>query len=86
MTLSVALIKVSNEWMDKWITNWKGCGRKQSWSNLRYYPGICLEGLRKTTNKPQSVTRLRFEPGRYQIQSRSVINLTTTFSRWWWRW
>jgi hypothetical protein len=21
-----------------------------SWSNLRYYPGICLEGLRKTAN------------------------------------
>jgi hypothetical protein len=24
-------------------------GRKWSWHNLRYYPGICLEGLRKTT-------------------------------------
>jgi hypothetical protein len=29
--------------------NLKGCGRKQSWPNLRYYPGIFLEGLRKTT-------------------------------------
>jgi hypothetical protein len=29
--------------------NWKGCGKKQSGPNLRYYPGICLEGLRKTT-------------------------------------
>jgi hypothetical protein len=27
--------------------NWKGCARKQSWPNLRYYPGICLERLRK---------------------------------------
>jgi hypothetical protein len=27
---------------------WKGFGRKQSWPNLRYYPGIYLEGLRKT--------------------------------------
>jgi hypothetical protein len=27
--------------------NRKGYGRKQSWHNLRYYPGICLEGLRK---------------------------------------
>jgi hypothetical protein len=26
---------------------WKGCGRYQSWPNLRYYPGICMEGLRK---------------------------------------
>jgi hypothetical protein len=23
---------------------------KQLWPNLRYYPGICLEGLRKTTD------------------------------------
>jgi hypothetical protein len=29
--------------------NWKGCGRKWSWPNLKYYPGICLEGLRKAT-------------------------------------
>jgi hypothetical protein len=27
--------------------NWKGCGRKRLWPNLRSYPGICLEGLRK---------------------------------------
>jgi hypothetical protein len=27
--------------------NWKGCGRKQSWPDLRYYLGICLEGLSK---------------------------------------
>jgi hypothetical protein len=29
--------------------NWKGCGRKRSWPNLRYYLTICLDGLRKTT-------------------------------------
>jgi hypothetical protein len=28
--------------------NWKGYGRKRPRSNLRYYSGICLEGLRKT--------------------------------------
>jgi hypothetical protein len=28
--------------------NWKGYGRKWSWNNVRYYPGIFLEGLRKT--------------------------------------
>jgi hypothetical protein len=27
--------------------NWKGCGRERSLCNLRYYPGICLDGLRK---------------------------------------
>jgi hypothetical protein len=29
--------------------HWKECGRKLSWPILRYYPSICLEGLRKTT-------------------------------------
>jgi hypothetical protein len=27
--------------------NWKG-GKKRSWPNLRYHPGICLEELSKT--------------------------------------
>jgi hypothetical protein len=31
------------------MVNWKGYGRKKSWPSLRYYPIICLEGLRKTT-------------------------------------
>jgi hypothetical protein len=30
------------------IINWKGYGRRESWPNLRYYPGILLEGLRRT--------------------------------------
>lgn len=25
------------------MRNWEGCGRKQSWPNLRYYPRPCLE-------------------------------------------
>jgi hypothetical protein len=29
--------------------NCKGFERKRAWSNLRYYPGIRLEGLRKIT-------------------------------------
>jgi hypothetical protein len=29
--------------------NWKGFGRKRSWTNLGKYPGICVEGLRKAT-------------------------------------
>jgi hypothetical protein len=27
--------------------NWKGYGKKQVWPDFRYYPGICLEELRK---------------------------------------
>jgi hypothetical protein len=29
--------------------NLKGCIRKRLWSKLRYYTGMCLEGLRKAT-------------------------------------
>jgi hypothetical protein len=29
--------------------NWNGCERNRSRPNVRYYPGICLEGLKKTT-------------------------------------
>jgi hypothetical protein len=28
---------------------------KRSWPNLRWYPGICLEELRKPTQKPVMV-------------------------------
>jgi hypothetical protein len=28
---------------------YKGCGRKRSCLNLRYYPDICLDVLRNTT-------------------------------------
>jgi hypothetical protein len=31
------------------MMNWKGCGRKWSWPNVRCCTGICLEGLKKKT-------------------------------------
>jgi hypothetical protein len=31
------------------MLDWKGFGRKTSWSNLRYCYVISLDGLRKTT-------------------------------------
>jgi hypothetical protein len=31
------------------VINCKGCGRKHSWPNFGYYPGICLEELTKAT-------------------------------------
>jgi hypothetical protein len=35
---------------------WKGYGRKQLWPNLRYYPVICMEELKKiTTHRTASV-------------------------------
>jgi hypothetical protein len=32
------------------MMNWKECGRKLSWPNLRYYLGINLERLMNTKN------------------------------------
>jgi hypothetical protein len=29
------------------MMNWKGCERKRSWFNLKYYPAIYPEELRK---------------------------------------
>jgi hypothetical protein len=40
------------------MINWKGCGRKQPWPNLRYYPGIALEGQRKTTKTSVRIASL----------------------------
>jgi hypothetical protein len=56
------------------MMNWKGSGRKQSWPNLRYYPAISLEELKKTTKASLSIALLgpRFEPGTSRIGSRSV--------------
>jgi hypothetical protein len=52
-TLSVA--QTIQRWRkdNEWMMNWKECGRKRSWPNFRHYRGICLDKLRKTTNKCQ---------------------------------
>jgi hypothetical protein len=39
------------------MMNWKGCDRERLRPTLRKYPGICLEGLRKTTKKLGKDTR-----------------------------
>jgi hypothetical protein len=56
----------SNKWWnDKWMMKWKWPEKKQSWPNLRYYPGICVEELGKTTKGPYSeypVSRPRVAP------------------------
>jgi hypothetical protein len=35
--------------VDRWMMNWKRRGRKGSWPNLMYNPGIFFEWLRKAT-------------------------------------
>jgi hypothetical protein len=64
-------VRVISEWW--WIGKYLvGSGRGII---LRYYPGIRLDGLRKTTPLP----RQRFERGTSRIGSKSVNHLTTTF-------
>jgi hypothetical protein len=64
------------------MMKWQGYGRKRSWPDLRYYPGIFVEGLRKTTKnlsqESRSLSRdLNSGPADYV--SRSVKRWTTTF-------
>jgi hypothetical protein len=61
------------------MRNWKDCGRERLRPNLKYYPGIFLEKLRKTTKiSGKSVLGPRFEPETSKIRSSSVNHLTTT--------
>jgi hypothetical protein len=41
------------------MINWKLCGRKRPWPNLRHYPGICLDGPRKTTKTSLMIAGIR---------------------------
>jgi hypothetical protein len=43
------------------MMNWKGFGTKRLASFLRYYPGIRLEELRKTTKLSVRIAGLRAE-------------------------
>jgi hypothetical protein len=54
-------------------------GRKRSWPKLRYYPGICLEGLRKTTKTSVRIAGLRVKIWTRDLPS--VNHPTTTFGR-----
>jgi hypothetical protein len=78
-------ILLSTLW--QWITNWKGYGKKWSWSKSRSYPCIWLDGLRKTTEnfiQDNWYPGPTFEPGNSQIWSRSANCSNTMFGDWWW--
>lgn len=62
----------------------KGCGRKQSWSNLIDCPGVCLEELVKTTD---NLIQDRWCPGgdsnTIPLEDRpEVLLLESTCSEW----
>jgi hypothetical protein len=53
----------------RWIRDWKGCGRKWLWPNMRYYPNIWLEG-----NPQKYSVRMADSPPKYK--SWSVLSLS----------
>jgi hypothetical protein len=65
------------------MADWKGCGRKRSWPNLRYYPGICPEGLRKrmknlshysrSAGRDLNMVRTEYEAGVLTTQQRRLV-------------
>jgi hypothetical protein len=60
------------------MLNWKLCERTRSWTNLRYCPGICLEGLRKITkniNQDNRSLGRDLNPGPPEYKSRSSVVL-----------
>jgi hypothetical protein len=53
----------------------KGFVRKWSWPNFRYYPGICLAGLRKITKITSQDSRFPsrdFNPGPAEYKSEAL--------------
>jgi hypothetical protein len=78
----------SVEWRcGKWMMNWKGFGRRRSWPNLRYFPGICLKNEKNHEKHKWGlpVSGPRFQPGTSRIRSRSVNQSNTTLGENKWR-
>jgi hypothetical protein len=56
--------------------NWKGSGRKRSWSNVRYNTDISVEKLSKTTKNLSQGSRFTvrdLNPGSPEYERRSVL-------------
>jgi len=51
-----------------WLVNWKRYGRKCLWPNLRYYLGICVEGL-KTAEPYWDIWCLLWDSDQVQTES-----------------
>jgi hypothetical protein len=59
------------------MMNWKRFERKRSWSVLRYYPDICLDGLRKTTKYLNLHSRFAgkyLKPGSSEYETRVLTS------------
>jgi hypothetical protein len=49
------------------MINWKRFGRKWSWPNFKYYPGIRLEGVGKSTKNLNKDSRSPGHP-EYEVE------------------
>jgi hypothetical protein len=78
-SLSVAQT-IQRRWKDdKGMMNWKGCGRKRAWLNLRCcYPGIYLERMRNSQKTCQESRSPNRDLKRGPLQYEAGV-LTTTF-------
>jgi hypothetical protein len=68
------IAQIIQNWMIRWLlvnTNWKGCWRKQSWPNLRFYPDTCLAEPEKSTKY------LRIANFRAEARVQELANTTT---------
>jgi hypothetical protein len=79
-TLSVAHYTASSS---KIKHNWKAYVWQLSWSDLRYYLDICLEGPKKheKSQSEEAVSGPRFETGNCRIRSKSANHLAVTSGR-----
>ena len=71
MTIGAETTYRIDSYNDHWIMNWKGCGRKRLWSDLRQCTGIFVKGLRDLTENlgegSRCVSRKRKEaPPKYR--------------------
>jgi hypothetical protein len=56
------------------MMNWKGCGKKWPWPNLRNNPSICVDELRKTKKNSWSLDRdLNSIPLDHSVQCEKVV-------------
>jgi hypothetical protein len=51
---------------DRWMMNWKGCGRKQLWRNWRYYPSICWRDRGKQWKISARIAGFQADPPEYK--------------------
>jgi hypothetical protein len=90
MMLPVAHAIFVGWWDYSLITNWREFGRKRSWANLRYHPGVRINRLRKTTgNLTNGINLLVYTVLNYDLYKHNIkshvywlIDYRNIFDQW----